>query len=135
MGNKVTRRRFLTAAGATCLALTNLVGCELIGRPAGVSPLRTPELSPLRIPRKVFPLPGVSSAPAEGAWAFRSRPDLGPPVVEVVKEAQGTAPGYLFAAPQMGGAGQGGSLVIDDRGEVVWFRPLPAAYGRAMDLK
>jgi len=26
-------------------------------------------------------------------------------------------------------------LIVDDRGEVVWFRPLPAVFGRAMDLK
>jgi hypothetical protein len=135
MGNEITRRRFLAAAGATYLALTNLVGCELLGRAPGVSPVRTPEVGLVGIPRRVFPLPGVSSAPAEGAWAFRSRPDLSPPVAEVATRAHDTAPGYVFVAPQTGGSGQGGSLIVDDRGEVVWFRPLPAAFGRAMDLK
>src|SRR5215210_1668189 len=135
MGDKITRRQFLAAAGATYLALTNLVGCELLGRAPGVSHVRTPEVGPVRIPRRVFPLPGVSSAPEEGAWAFRSRPDLSPPVAEVATRAHDTAPGYVFVAPQTGGAGQGGSLIVDNRGEVVWFRPLPAAFGRAMDLK
>src|SRR5215211_1421206 len=135
MGDKITRRRFLTASDATYLALSNLVGCELLGRAPGFSPVRTPEVGLVRIPRRVFPLPGVSSAPAEGAWAFRSRPDLSPPVAEVATRAHDTAPGYVFVAPQTGGAGQGGSLIVDDRGEVVWFRPLPVAFGRAMDLK
>src|SRR5215208_4069699 len=135
MGNRVTRRRFLTAAGAAFLAGTSLAGCEVLGRGAGVSSVRTPEVGPVRIPRRVLPLPGASSAPEEGAWSFRTRPDLSPPVAEVATRAHGTAPGYVFVAPQTGGAGQGGSLIVDDRGEVVWFRPLPAVFGRAMDLK
>src|SRR5215217_8642299 len=122
MGNRVTRRRFLTAAGAAFLAGTSLAGCEVLGRGAGVSSVRTPEVGPVRIPRRVLPLPGASSAPEEGAWSFRSRPDLSPPVA-------------LVATSATGGAGQGGSLIVDDRGEVVWFRPLPAVFGRAMDLK
>src|SRR5919107_206724 len=135
MAKEVTRRQFLAAAGATYLALTNLVGCELLGRAPGVSPVRTPEVGPVRIPRRVLPLPGVSSAPEEGAWSFRSRPDLSPPVAEVATRAHDTAPGYVFVAPETGGAGQGGSLIVDDSGEVVWFRPLPVEFGRAMDLK
>src|ERR671920_686415 len=135
MGNRVTRRRFLIAAGAAFLAGTSLAGCEVLGRGAGVSSVRTPEVGPVRIPRRVLPLPGIPSAPAEGAWVFRSRPDLSPPVAEVASRAHDTAPGYVFVAPQTGGAGQGGSLIVDDRGEVVWFRPLPVLLGRAMDLK
>src|SRR5829696_7586449 len=135
MGNRVTRRRFLTAAGAAFLAGTSLAGCEVLGRGAGVSSVRTPEVGPVRIPRRVLPLPGASSAPEEGAWSFRSRPDLSPPVAEVATRAHGTAPGYIFVAPQAGGAGQGGSLIVDDRGQVVWFRPLPSSHGRAMNLK
>jgi hypothetical protein len=135
MAKEVTRRQFLAAAGATYLALTNLVGCELLGRAPGVSPVRTPEVGPVRIPRRVLPLPGVSSAPEEGAWAFRSRPDLSPPVAEVATRAHDTAAGYVFVAPETGGAGRGGSLIVDDSGEVVWFRPLPAAFGGAKDLK
>jgi hypothetical protein len=135
MGNRVTRRRFLTAAGAAFLAGTSLAGCEVLGRGVGVSSVRTPEVGPVSIPRRVLPLPGASSAPEEGAWSFRSRPDLSPPVAEVATRAHDTAPGYVFVAPQTGGAGQGGSLIVDDRGEVVWFRPLPAVFGRAMDFK
>src|SRR5215218_2702050 len=136
MGNKFTRRRFLTAvtAGATCLALTNIVGRKLLGRASKVSSLHTPKVTPLRTP-KVWPLPSVSSAPAKGVWAFRSRPDLSPPALEVTTQAHDTAPGYIFVAPEKGAAGQGGSLIVDDHGQVVWFRPLQGRYGRAHDLK
>jgi hypothetical protein len=58
-------------------------------------------------------------------WNFRSRPDLSPPAVEVTKQAHDdTASGYVFVAPEEGGTAQGGSMIFDDRGQVVWFRPL-----------
>ena len=114
MASGFTRRRFLTVLGAaTYLSLTNTVGCA------------PPERAP-----------NASFAPVEGAWAFRSRPDLSPPAVEVAKKAHDTAPGYIFVTPEEGGSGQGGSVIFDDSGEVVWFRPLQkGTYGRAHDLK
>jgi len=137
METRVTRRRFLRAvgAGATYLALTNTVGCKQLGYASKVSPLNSPELGSLRIPRKSRPLTGIPSTPAKGAWDFHSRPDLNPPAVEVAEQAHGTAPGYIFIAPESGGAAQGGSMILDDRGQVVWFRPLPDAYGRAMNFE
>jgi Arylsulfotransferase (ASST) len=53
---------------------------------------------------------------------FVSRPDLRPPAVTVVHPAEGTADGYVFVAPSSG-PGQRGTLILDDDGEVVWFRP------------
>jgi hypothetical protein len=109
VGSRFTRRRFLEGLGAgfTYLALANTVGCE--------SPAHTP---------KVSPLTGVSYAAPDGVWTFRSRPDLSPPAVEVTKQAHDTAPGYIFIAPEKGDTGQGGSLIIDNKAQVVWFRPL-----------
>src|SRR5829696_4491334 len=123
MASGFTRRRFLTALGAACLALTNTAGCAPLERPSKPRSLHTPKASPLRFP-KVQPLPNASSTPVGGVWAFRSRPDLSPPAVEVATQAQGTAPGHVFVAPEGGGAGQGGSMIFDDRGQVVWFRSL-----------
>lgn len=54
---------------------------------------------------------------------FFSRPDLKPPLVRVQTAAHRTAPGYLFLAPKMVVA-QAGPLIMDNRGEVVWFKPL-----------
>ncbi len=129
MSSRFTRRRFLTAAsaGAAYLALTGMVGSEPPKRSSKVRSLRTP---------KVKPLSGAPLPPPDGVWAFRSRPDLKPPAVEVATEARDdTAPGYIFVAPEKGGAGKGGSMIIDDSGQVVWFRPLRGPYGRAMNFE
>src|SRR5829696_6388797 len=123
MASGFTRRRFLTALGAACLALTNTAGCAPLERPSKPRSLHTPKASPLRFP-KVQPLPNASSTPVGGVWAFRSRPDLSPPAVEVATPAEDTAPGLIFLAPEAGGAAQGGSLILDDSGQVVWFRSL-----------
>jgi hypothetical protein len=53
----------------------------------------------------------------------------------VAARARDTAPGYIFVAPEGGVAGQGGSMILDDRGQVVWFRPLQGSHGRATNLK
>ena len=132
MGTRFTRRRFLTAlsAGAAYLALTNTVGCELSGRTSKLRSLGIPGISPLRTP-KVWPLPGVSLAPPKGVWSFRSRPDLSPAAVEVMKQAHNdTAPGYIFVALKEG-AGEHGPMIIDDLGRLVWF----GKYRSARDFK
>jgi Arylsulfotransferase (ASST) len=54
---------------------------------------------------------------------FRSRPDLKPPVVRIIRPAGRTAPGYLFVAPKLN-ALQAGPMILDNRGRLVWFRPL-----------
>jgi hypothetical protein len=66
--------------------------------------------------------------------AFRSRPDLGPPAVEVATQAHDTAPGYVFVAPK-NDPGQDGPMIVDNRGELVWFRPMRGEGVRAMDFK
>jgi Arylsulfotransferase (ASST) len=127
MGSRFTRRRFLTAAGASAayLAFTGAMGCEPQER---YSKMRSPRTSRVRL----LPAAGV---PSDGVWAFRSRPDLNPPAVEVAKEARDDiALGYIFVAPEKGGAGKGGSMILDDRGQVVWFHPLRGPYGRTMNF-
>ena len=115
MGTGFTRRRFLRALGAGALiALAS--GC---GRNTALRSALTPKSSPLRAP-KVWPLPGVSPVLPKGVWAFRSRPDLAPAAAEVVGSASGTAPGYLFLALKEG-AGEHGPMILDDRGQLVWF--------------
>lgn len=51
---------------------------------------------------------------------FRSRPDLRPPRLTIVKG--GASDRCLFLSPSSG-AGQRGALILDGEGQVVWFRP------------
>jgi hypothetical protein len=54
---------------------------------------------------------------------YHSRPDLKPPLVQIRTAAYNTSPGYIFIAPKMVVA-QAGPMIMDNRGEVVWFKPL-----------
>src|SRR5438876_1934855 len=69
----------------------------------------------------------AAPAPPKGKPApyqhFRSRPDLRPPVVRIIRPARRTASGYLFVAPKLNAA-QAGPMIFDNRGQLVWFRPL-----------
>jgi hypothetical protein len=59
---------------------------------------------------------------------FVSRPDLKPPVVKIRTPANGTAPGYIFLGPKMVVA-QAGPMIMDNKGQVVWFHPLKKTKG------
>ena len=63
----------------------------------------------------------LASPVAGTAYRFRSRPDLRPPVVRIVKKAGATGDGYLLLAPTSG-PGQRGTMIVDNAGHVVWFR-------------
>ena len=69
--------------------------------------------------------PGPKPGPTQ---RFRSRPDLRPPVIHIRVRAHRTAPGYIFLAPKLGVA-QAGPLIMDNRGQVVWFHPLKFTKG------
>ncbi|HLL97820.1 MAG TPA: arylsulfotransferase family protein, partial [Rubrobacteraceae bacterium] len=121
---RTTRKAFLKAAGAggAWLSLVGLPGCDLVGRTSSGGTR-----------------PAASSGSPDPALAFRSRQDLSPPGVGVIAPARDTAPGYVFVAPKMGpsqeGPGQNGPMIVDDRGQVVWFRPAQGVGVRAMDFK
>jgi hypothetical protein len=66
---------------------------------------------------------GGTPIPDAPAQHFHSRPDLEPPTVRIDTPAHGTAPGYVFLAPKRHVV-QAGPLILDDAGQVVWFRPL-----------
>jgi arylsulfotransferase ASST len=117
---KTTRRKFLgaAAAGAAWVTLGSLLGCE--------------SDEPPRVK--------ASRGRAGQAWAFRSRPELSPPVIEVTARAHdNTAPGYIFVAPKNGpeesGPGQDGCMILDEDGQPVWFRPLQREEWDVMDFK
>jgi hypothetical protein len=117
-----TRKDFLkaaagVAAGGAWLALLGPAGCEPDARiGAAASPAR----------------PGRT-------WAFRSRPDLKPPPVEVTTPPRGAAPGYVFAAAKNGPGeaypAQDGPMILDDEGRPVWFRPVAREAEDAMEFR
>lgn len=74
----------------------------------------------------------TAAAPAGTTRAFHSRPDLKPPVITVLRNTGAAAPGLLFLAPNSG-PGQRGCLIVDERGEPVWFHPTTPA--TAMNLR
>jgi hypothetical protein len=78
--------------------------------------------------------PAGGSQPAElpPTWSFRSRPDLHPPVVTVATPDADPESGRVFVDAQF--APQNGPMILDSRGNVVWFLGLPAG-AWAVDVK
>ncbi len=134
MSAKPTRQEFIrgAGAGAAWIALLGALGCEPSAREQGAG--KPP--SPANAPSGVGSTPVQPMQPAKpgAVSAFRSRPDLTPPTVEVRTEARDTAPGYIFASPKKGD-GQDGVMIVDDAGELVWFRRVEKVGERAMDFK
>ena len=54
---------------------------------------------------------------------FHSRPELKPPRIKLLKRTRFASPGYIFIAPKKK-VTQGGPLILDNRGRVVWFMPV-----------
>jgi hypothetical protein len=65
----------------------------------------------------------AASPPPKEFRSFRSRPELHPPDVTVSPQAR-EATGELLLAPYMGN-GQYGPMILDDHGQLVWFKALP----------
>ncbi len=76
-------------------------------------------LNPVRVAPPLF-----AARVHNDAQVFRSRPDLRPVSIRVVKNTTHAAPGYYFFAPQAGPLSDG-PLVVDSHGHVVWYKPLP----------
>lgn len=122
MSTRLTRKRLLeiVGAGAGLVALTSTLGC-------GAKRTQSAHARPTQANYEV--------------WNFRSRPDLGPPVVEMTTPARNTSPGYVFVAPKRGalapqnGPGQNGPMILDEGGQPVWFNSLQNQGKSATDFK
>jgi hypothetical protein len=129
----VTRRGFLKAAGAgvAWIAAAGTLGCGPLERASEETSATNASSAP--------PSTTAPTRPQD-VLAFRSRPDLSPPGVGVAVPASGAvAPGYVFVAPKTGpgyeGPVQNGPMIVDNAGQVVWFRPMRGGDVRAMDFK
>jgi hypothetical protein len=102
---RITRASFLTRLSGGALGLGVLAGVDWAVDEAEAATLRSPN----------------------DVLRFHSRQDLRPPRLKVLRSAA-TAEDYLFLAPSSG-PGQRGPLILDGKGNVVWFhstRPLTA---------
>lgn len=72
-------------------------------------------------------------------WNFVSAPNLHPMKVTLNVDKPGTAPGLIFVAPytsyEATMIGQTGSLIMDQAGNPVWFRPLDSIYIQNTDFR
>lgn len=115
------RRRFLTAT--TGLAAAVAAGSQFIAP------------SPAAAVSRLAPRLAGPSKP-NGHKEYVTRPDLRPPTVNITVSGNGDrrAP-YLFLAPRVAPGGsmpsgsQRGLMIINRRGEVVWFHPM-TTYGK-----
>jgi hypothetical protein len=137
----LTRAMFLkTATGALLVA-----SCQPLKRPSN----RQAEGSPDGTHQKESSAASSSAAPPPLVQSFRSRPDLHPPTIEVLTHSHGSSSsgggaggregGYIFVAPKNGpdeeSPSQDGAMILDDRGDLVWFWPLGSEEQDVMDFK
>jgi len=72
---------------------------------------------------------------AKNLQHFVSRPDLTPPKVTLTHVAPGHKLQYLFLGIANSGPGQGGAMIMDTTGELVWFTPDTGPYQSKMDFQ
>ena len=69
------------------------------------------------------PLPAAERTNGD-VQQFRSEPGLTPAAVTVNRSADARTAGDIFLAPQQGPL-QNGPMIIDQNGQLIWFKPLP----------
>ena len=109
------------AAGERVIVMTDL---DVTGARGGDFSFVVPRRPSFRTPeRGAFSLPTLPPATVD---RFRSRPDLAAPAVRITRRAAGLAPGYVLLAPfsPKGSRQPDGPMITDDRGDLVWFRPV-----------
>jgi hypothetical protein len=107
-GERITVRTGLTVRGASNGDFRFTIG----RRPA-----------PRQVNDGTLPLPTL---PPGATDDFHSNPKLDSPVVRITTPANGTAPGEILLAPfsPKGSPNPDGPMIVDDRGDLVWFNPL-----------
>ena len=77
----------------------------------------------------------------EGVASFVSAPKLKPPTLTVNRNSRGQAPGYIFVAIFQNKfftqplTGQGGPMILDNRGHYVWLKPASKTSPDTLDLQ
>jgi hypothetical protein len=122
----IPRKRFASGETVTVRTALNLRNAN-----AGDFRLRI-----MRVPHRIsIPNLVLENINAGATHHFRTRPDLGPPLVTVSPDRKPTAPGFVFvSAKQKKDQKQNGPMIVDNAGRLVWFRPLPGIQA-ATDLR
>jgi hypothetical protein len=112
-----TRRQALAQIGGLGVMAAGLTGR---GHHAGASPGR---LAAGTVP---------SADPQTlGLRHYVSRPDLTPPAIAVTSSAHAPAsPPYFFLTAPESGVGSGGAMIVDRRGDLVWFSPSTTSHAK-----
>jgi len=111
------------AATLATLAVLAAAGCSGSAAVTGTDAAKTTAAATTAADTTTGADTTTTSAKKPPTQHFRSRPDLRPPPVKVLTAAHGTAPGYIFIGPKKE-VDQAGPLILDDAGQVVWFRTL-----------
>ena len=109
MTEDFTRRRLFGLAGASVAGAAglSLSGCS----------------------RAVEADPTLATQAADASAGFVSRPDLTPPRITVKRYAGlGADSEYIFLNAPFSGPGHGGTIILNSRGDFVWFGPNTAAH-------
>jgi Arylsulfotransferase (ASST) len=72
----------------------------------------------------------IQTAKSTARQPFVSRPDLTPPHITVRRHGVPSDPRSIFLNAPYSGPGHGGSIIVDQTGELVWFGPNTAANHR-----
>lgn len=72
--------------------------------------------------------------PSHEPQQFRSRPDLLPPTVTITDTSPDVAPGLVVIGAKVTD-GQSGAMMLDNRGNLVWFNPLPLDIAVQSDVR
>lgn len=115
MTEDLTRRRMFGLAGASA---AGAAGLGLTACTTGSMPAQAVQI--------------VEAVHTSGP-PFVSRPDLTPPHIAVRRYGVRSEPRYIFLNAPYSGPGRGGSIIIDQRGQLVWLGPNTAA-NRRMNL-
>lgn len=125
--DKFKRREFLALSGAGAAAVIGGVALDRVASAHGGTDAHSGgSLSSFR-----------AGTVHDGVQRFHSRPDLQPPQVLIDTPVHGSL-GGLVVTEVHGGPSQTGPLMIDQKGEIVWFQPLsaqPSAAHRAFNVQ
>jgi len=74
---------------------------------------------------------------SDDIWSFITQPNLQPMKVDILTQEAGLGEGLLFVSPYNLGTvvGQTGSLIMDNSGNPIWFRPLPSSNLQNMNFQ